>query len=223
MPQTVLVVDDEPDVLTLVRKNLEREDFIVLTAADGEQAMEKARASRPDVIILDIMLPMLNGYEVCRQLRADAGTSHIPLLMLSAKGNQLERIAGFELGADDYVSKPFSPRELVYRVKALARRLPVALTSDGVKGFKVDTKNMKVSIDGRPLNLTPTEFKLFRSLIDRRDEILTREFLLSDVLHYESSASTRTIDTHMRRIREKLGRSSGCIETVRSYGYRFST
>ena len=224
----VLVVDDEPDVVDLVRYRLRGAGMAVIVAADGLTALRTARERRPDLIVLDLMLPEMRGEEVCRQLRADRETAAIPVLMLTAKGDPADRIAGLEVGADDYLGKPFSPRELILRVEAILRRARAAEERREavleVDGFRINKGDFEITLDSRKLDLTTTEFKLLCLLIERRGKVLTRDALLTDVWNYTAAIDTRTVDTHVRRLREKLGSAhSARIETVRGEGYRFTT
>ena len=223
MRDTVLVVDDEPDVVDLVRYHLHRAGFDVLIALTGPSGLSKAAESRPDAIVLDIMLPQMTGIEVFKALRDSTDTAGIPILLLTAKAEPAERIAGLELGIDDYITKPFSPRELVLRVQNVLRRLRVARTSSlvTVDEFCLDKGNFEISVSGRRLQLTTTEFKLLALLVERRGRTLSRETLLQDVWGYENAIDTRTVDTHVRRLREKLGLAANRIATVRGEGYRF--
>jgi len=225
MPDTVLVVEDEPDVVDILRYNLGRSGFQVFFAVTGDRGLEMAREMRPDIIVLDLMLPGMTGHEVCRALKSDANTEVIPIVMLTAKGEPHERVKGLELGADDYVTKPFSPRELVLRVQALLKRLRVMPRSETiqVEGIYLDKTSFEARLEGRRLSLTTTEFKLLSVMLERRGKTLSRETLLADVWGYQnSSMDTRTVDTHMRRLREKLGKNSGRLETIRGEGYRFN-
>jgi DNA-binding response OmpR family regulator len=224
MQDTVLVVEDEQDVVDLLRYNLNRAGFTVLIAGDGVKGLEVARRERPDIIILDLMMPEMSGEKVCKALKNDPETVNIPIIMLTAKGETNDRVAGLELGADDYVTKPFSPRELVLRVQALLRRLRTAIRTDCIEvdEFRVDKGAFEVRLDGQRLDLTTTEFKLLTLLIERRGRTQSRETLLYDVWGYQNAIDTRTVDTHMRRLREKLGDSANRLETVRGEGYRFT-
>ncbi len=225
MQPTVLIVDDEADVVDLVRYKLRGAGFDVLTAATGLEALGTARRHRPDVIVLDLMLPEMSGEEVCRELKKEPDTATIPVLMLTAKGQPAERIAGLEIGADDYITKPFSPRELVLRVEAVLRRVRGAERRGElmtVSGFVIDRGNFEISLDGQKLDLTTTEFKLLYLLLERRGRTQSRETLLFDVWGYTNAIDTRTVDTHIRRLREKLGIHAARIETLRGEGYRFS-
>lgn len=223
MPETILVIEDEEDVTDLVRYHLKKAKFRVISAKDGAEGLELAGTERPDAIILDIMLPRLNGFEVAKRLRAEESTRSIPLLILSAKGESESRIKGLELGADDYLPKPFSPRELVLRIQSLLRRsAPPSVADDSSAGpFVLDRTTLKVTMDGQRLDLTSTEFKLLSLLIGKAGVIQSREDLLAEVWGYKSTVDTRTVDTHMRRLREKLSDHSACLETVRGEGYRF--
>ena len=222
MPETILVIEDEEDVADLIRYHLKKAKLKVLASGDGAEGLQLAVEERPDAIILDIMLPRLNGFEVTKKLRADARTAAIPLLILSAKGETDSRIKGLELGADDYLPKPFSPRELVLRIEALLRRKKAtAATTPSSGPFMVDRSAMKITLDGKRLDLTSTEFKLLSLLTFRERAILSRETLLEEVWGYSSTVDTRTVDTHMRRLREKLGTHAALLETIRGEGYRF--
>ncbi len=220
----ILVVDDEPDALELIAFNLKNAGLEVLTAEDGDQALRLARAQRPDLILLDLMLPEVDGLEVCKILRRDAATSAIPIIMVTAKASEMDRVLGLELGADDYVTKPFSPRELVLRVKNLLRRRQATETpADRLSAgdLSIDIPRHLVTVQGRAVELTATEFRLLSVLAQRRGRVQSREQLLRDVWNYETAIDTRTVDTHMRRLREKLGPAARYLDTVRGVGYRF--
>src|ERR1700731_3546627 len=223
MRETILVVDDEADVLDLVRYHLNRAGFDVDVASSGTAALLAARQRRPDAIVLDIMLPQMSGTEVFRKLKLEIDTAQIPVLMLTAKGLLSERIAGLELGVDDYITKPFSPRELVLRVQNLLRRLRIVRKSSvlTVDEFCVDKGNYEITVRGGRLDLTTTEFKLLAALVEHRGRTLTRETLLQDVWGYKTAIDSRTVDTHVRRLREKLGTAANRIVTMRGEGYRF--
>jgi len=203
--------------------NLRGSGFATVTAENGAVALTKARAELPSLIVLDLMLPQMSGLEVCKALKKDTATSHIPIIMLTAKAEEVDKIVGLELGADDYVTKPFSPRELVLRVKSVLRRGkekgPTAekLT---IGELLVDHAKHEVLISGHRIELTATEFKLLALLMERRGRVQGRDRLLNDVWGYESVIDTRTVDTHVRRLREKLGKCANYIETVRGVGYR---
>ena len=223
MGDKILIVDDEQDILDLLAMTLKRAGYPCVTADSGTAALKKVEAETPSLILLDIMLPDMSGNDICRRLKADPATSRIPVIFLSAKGEEVDKIVGFELGADDYVTKPYSPRELVLRVKTVLRRQsePVAESATlTLGGLVIDRPRHVVTFKGKPLDLTPTEFKLLAVLIERRGRVQSRDRLLSDVWEYEAAIDTRTVDTHVRRLREKLGAASDLIETVRGVGYR---
>jgi DNA-binding response OmpR family regulator len=220
----ILVVDDEPDAVELIAFHLQAAGHEVVTAADGEEALARAKTTMPDLIVLDLMLPEVDGFEVCKILRRDPSTAGIPVIMLTAKSAEIDRVLGLELGADDYLTKPFSPRELVLRVKNLLnRRAGEEEKKDRiqVRELLIDVPRHLVTVQGRRVDLTATEFRLLALLAQRRGRVQSREQLLQDVWHYEKVIDTRTVDTHMRRLREKLGRSSRFLDTVRGVGYRF--
>jgi len=224
MKARILAADDEPDALELIEVNLKSAGYEVLTAADGREALQKARAAMPDLILLDIMLPEMDGLEVCKALRRDAATSRLPIIMLTARAAEIDRVLGLELGADDYITKPFSPRELILRVKNVLKRA-AAEPGGGDRiqfgGLMIDSSRHKITYLGKPLELTATEFKLVTVLAGRKGRVQTREQLLKDVWGYNSLIDTRTIDTHMRRLRDKLGGAAKYLDTVRGVGYRF--
>ena len=223
MPK-ILVVDDEPDAIELIKFNLKAAGYEVITASDGEEALKKARSMLPDLVILDLMLPEVDGLEVCKILRRDQRVSATPILMLTAKAAEIDRVLGLELGADDYVTKPFSPRELVLRVKRLLRTEPTNNTKEDeiiLKELRLDVPRHEATVNGRSVDLTATEFKLLTVLARRRGRVQSREQLLHDVWEYDNLIDTRTVDTHMRRLREKLGIAAKYLDTVRGVGYRF--
>jgi DNA-binding response OmpR family regulator len=220
----VLVVDDEPDAVELIQFNLKAAGFQVLAAADGKEALARARRELPDVILLDLMLPEVDGLEVCKILRRDPATAGIPILMLTARAAEIDRVLGLELGADDYVTKPFSPRELVLRVKGLLRRGQASYQSlDLIRigEICIDIPRHAVTVRNKQVDLTATEFRLITVLAQRRGRVQSREQLLQDVWEYNNLIDTRTVDTHMRRLREKLGAAAQHLDTVRGVGYRF--
>jgi phosphate regulon transcriptional regulator PhoB len=226
MGQRILVVDDEPDLLELVRVNLSQVGFEVETAETGRQALERVRRSPPDLLILDLMLPDLSGTEVCRHLRQDSSLAEIPIIMLTARADEVDRVVGLEVGADDYVTKPFSPRELTLRVRAvLRRRQPGNAGSAQVlerATLRLDPVRHRCFVEQTEVELTAKEFALLHGLMMRPGRVMTREQLLDDVWGTDIAVTTRTIDTHLKRLREKLGSASHLIETVRGVGYRFS-
>lgn len=220
----ILVVDDEPEAVELVEFNLKQAGYSILTASDGAEALNKARIAQPSLIVLDLMLPEVDGLEVCKMLRRDPATAAIPIVMLTAKAAEIDRVLGLELGADDYVTKPFSPRELVLRVKKLLQRDRTSSEEQDKLNFGdllLDIPRHIVSWRGKSLDLTATEFKLLTVLAQRRGRVQSREQLLRDVWDYNSLVDTRTVDTHMRRLREKLGPAAKFLDTVRGVGYRF--
>lgn len=222
----ILVVDDEPDVTDLVAYHLKAKGFHVETLNDATASIAKARGSNPDLIILDIMMPDLSGIQVCRILRADPKLAKVPIIFLTAKAEPHDRIEGLESGADDYLSKPFSPKELVLRVESILRRVaapkePVA-TKLRVGDIQLDSDTHRVTVKGEALDLTATEFKLLRIMMERQGRVQTREHLLLNVWNYSTEIETRTVDTHVRRLREKLGDEAGWVETIRGVGYRIA-
>jgi DNA-binding response OmpR family regulator len=219
----VLVVEDEEDVVEMLTRAFRRATgFNVIAATDGATGLRRAREESPALVVLDLMLPKLPGLEVCKILKSDSLTRHIPILMLTAKAEEIDRILGLELGADDYVSKPFSPREIVLRAQAILRRgeTPADPQSFVAGPITIDGVRHQVSVSGKIVHLTGLEFKLLRTLVQRRGRVQQRDRLLSDVWGYESLIDTRTVDTHVRRLREKLGKAGDVIETVRGFGYR---
>ncbi len=222
--QKILVVDDEPDVVELVEFNLKSAGFAVTSAENGREALTTAQSTRPDLIVLDVMLPEMDGLEVCKLLRRDPVTAATPIIMLTARAEEVDRVLGLELGADDYLTKPFSPRELVLRVKGLLRRGQTPETKvDSIRigELHMDLPKHQVTISGKAVELTATEFKLLATLAARRGRVQSRETLLRDVWGYESLIDTRTVDTHMRRLRDKIGKAARYLDTVRGVGYRF--
>jgi DNA-binding response OmpR family regulator len=220
----IMVVDDEPDAVELVAFNLRQAGYSVTTAGDGAEALQKARTQVPDLIILDVMLPEMDGFEICKLLRHDATTARMPIIMLTAKAAEVDRVLGLELGADDYLTKPFSPRELMLRVrKVLGRGQPHAEARETMRfgDLLIDVPKHVVSWRGKPIELTATEFKLITILARRAGRVQSRDALLRDVWEYDSLIDTRTVDTHMRRLREKLGQAARYLDTVRGVGYRF--
>jgi len=225
MSERILVVDDEPDLLELVRLNLSQAGFRVATAASGGEAMKSLRASRPDLMVLDLMLPDMSGTELCRRLRSDPSFAALPIIMLTARADEVDRVVGFELGADDYVTKPFSPRELVLRVRAVLRRgnSSAAELDTLVHGaLQLDAARHRCFIGGAEIDLTAKEFELLAELMRRPGRVMTRDGLLDRVWGSDITVTTRTIDTHVKRLREKLGEMGDLIETVRGIGYRFA-
>ncbi len=225
MPKkTVLTIDDEKDLIELVRYNLEKEGFRVRGALDGETGLAMALQERPDVVLVDLMLPGMDGLEVCRRLRADSRTAAIPLIMLTAKSGESDRVVGLELGADDYVTKPFSSRELTARVRALLRRTagyqePSVLLRRG--DLVIDLEQRKVTCGGRAIELTATEFRLLHFLASHPGRVYSRGELIDNVLGRDVEVLDRTVDVHILALRKKLGKHGALVETVRGFGYRF--
>lgn len=222
--QRILVVDDEPEAVELIEFNLKQAGYVVATAADGAEALKKAHAQPPDAIILDVMLPEMDGFEACKVLRLDPATAKVPIIMLTAKAAEIDRVLGLELGADDYLTKPFSPRELLLRIKKiLARGASEEKPREQIRygDLLIDIPRHVASWKSKAIDLTATEFKLLTVLAQRVGRVQSRDSLLRDVWEYDSLIDTRTVDTHMRRLREKLGPASKHLDTVRGVGYRF--
>jgi two-component system phosphate regulon response regulator PhoB len=225
MQHKIMIVDDEADVIDLLVLNLRGAGFQVIAVEDGATALAKARNEAPSLIILDLMLPKMPGLEICKVLKGDVATRHIPVIMLTAKAEEVDKIVGLELGADDYVTKPFSPRELILRINRSLRRgkdKVAAVEKLTIGELVLDHTRHEVLVQGRPVDLTATEFRLLALLMERRGRVQGRDSLLNDVWGYESVIDTRTVDTHVRRLREKLGPLAGYIETIRGVGYRIS-
>ncbi|MEW6001928.1 MAG: response regulator transcription factor [Nitrospirota bacterium] len=228
IPKHILVVDDEADLVELVSYNLRKEGFNVDSAPDGEAALSKIKKDKYDLVILDLMLPGIQGIELCRILRNDPKTEVLPIIMLTAKGEEVDRILGLEIGADDYVTKPFSTRELVARIKAVLRRSmerPVAEKILTVEGLKIDKERYTVSIKGRPVKLSATEFKLLLYLAERKGKVFSREQLLDAIWRDEAFVEPRTVDVHIRRLRAQIEEDPSnpkYIKTLRGIGYFFN-
>ncbi|GAB1254485.1 response regulator [Desulfovibrio falkowii] len=222
MSQQILIVEDEADIRELLRFNLEREGFSVLEAADGNEALRLARQHLPDLMLLDVMMPGPDGFEVCRLLGAQAETAHIPVLMLTARGEEVDRVVGLSLGADDYVVKPFSVRELMLRIRAVLRRGTRSGESPVLErhGIRLRPDAHTAEAHGEELQLTATEFRLLEDLLRHAGSVRTREQLLNKVWGYSFEGYARTVDTHVRRLRAKLGHAASMLETVRGVGYR---
>jgi two-component system phosphate regulon response regulator PhoB len=223
MKPKILLVDDEPDALEVLGFKLRQAGYNALLAKDGARAIALARDERPALIVLDLMLPEVDGLEVCKILRRDPNTASIPIIMLTARAAEMDRVLGLELGADDYVTKPFSPRELLLRIKKLLVRTQSSEDTSAelrMGELTLDVGRHEVTVAGEPLVLTATEFKLLEILIRRRGRVQTRDRLLQDVWGYDNPIDSRTVDTHMRRLREKLGDIARYLETVRGVGYR---
>jgi len=227
MPSRVLIVEDEPDIRALIVHHLKREGYQVSAASSGEEALRQVQAAPPDLVLLDLMMPAMDGLEVCRRLRQDPATVSLPIVMLTAKGDEVDRVLGLEIGADDYIVKPFSPKELLARVRAVLRRSGPAPGAAPLRlgALVIDLGTHTVSVGGEALALTPKEFDLLRALVDARGRVLSREFLLDRVWGYSraSEIESRTVDVHVRRLRVKLGPEGRRILTVKSVGYRLDT
>lgn len=222
----VLVIEDEGDLAEVLRYNLAAAGFDVALAARGGDGLRQAAQVTPDLVLLDLMLPDVSGTDVCRALKADARTRHVPVIILTAKGEEIDRVVGFELGAEDYVVKPFSVRELTLRVQAVLRRTAARGADDAATiefgALRIDRGAHRLWVDGREVELTALEFKLLTVLYERRNRVQTRAQLLDDVWGITADVTTRTVDTHVKRLREKLGRAGDYVETVRGVGYRFA-
>jgi len=221
---SILIIEDEKDIIDLIAYHLKQSGFSVLSALDGPSGLELAIKNRPSLVILDLMLPGMDGKDICRSLKSNSLTQSIPILMLTAKTEEMDRVIGFELGADDYMTKPFSPRELVLRVKAILRRKEGPQEGEKViriGDLLIDIDRHHVSIKNKPIQLTSTEFKLLLELASKRGRVQTRVNLLDRVWGYTYEGYARTVDTHIRRLREKLGPLGDYIETLRGVGYRF--
>jgi len=225
MKPKILIVDDETDALEVLGFKLREAGFAPIFAKDGARALTAARNERPDLMVLDLMLPEVDGLEVCKILRRDPATASLPILMLTARAAEMDRVLGLELGADDYVTKPFSPRELVLRIRKLLSRTHSPDEAGAhlrLGEIDIDVPRHIVQVSGETITLTVTEFNLLEILARRRGRVQSRDRLLQDVWGYENPIDSRTVDTHMRRLREKLGAASRYLETVRGVGYRFT-
>jgi two-component system, OmpR family, phosphate regulon response regulator PhoB len=221
---TLLLVDDDPEILTLLQTKFKEEPFDVFTAAEGASALSLIRTQKPDLIVLDVRMPGLSGLEICRFLKADKKTREIPIIILSARSDEIDRVLGLEFGADDYVTKPFNSRELILRIHNVLKR--VYKREEDTEGFTqgdltVDLLKHEVTVKGQPIQLTLTEFKLLSSLLETVGQVKTREYLLEHVWDHGDGVFSRTIDTHIQRLRTKLKEAGHHIETVRGVGYRF--
>ena len=220
----ILLVEDDPDIRAMISANLNAAGFRVKQAADGLQAYESACAWPPDLVLLDLMLPKLSGNEVCKLLKANPATARVPIVMLTARADEIDRVLGFELGVDDYITKPFSPRELVLRIRAVLRRVSQERQGTGKLesgGITLDPHRREVRVRGEQISVTAMEFKLLKVLMEHAGAVQSREVLLKDVWNYQTDMDTRTVDTHIRRLREKLGPVADCIKTFRGSGYSF--
>jgi phosphate regulon transcriptional regulator PhoB len=230
MPKKILVVDDEKNIVDLIAYNLEKEGYATMKTYDGESALELIKAKKPDLVILDLLLPGIGGLEVCKFLRRDAETETIPIIMLTAKGEQIDKILGLEMGADDYVTKPFNVRELIARVRAVLRRTEIKHDADKAeaftyKGIHIDYRSYEVAVDGKKIDLGPTEFKLLRFLTKHPGRVYTRDQLLDYVWGDETFVEPRTVDVHISRLRTAIEQDKDkpqYILTVRGIGYKFA-
>lgn len=219
----ILVVEDEEDLRELLRYRLEQEGFEVESVERGDEALQRVREKLPDLMLLDLMLPGLDGLELAKIVKRDPRLRRMPLIMVTAKGEEVDRIVGLELGAEDYITKPFSPREVVLRIKAVLRRVATSTNEEGsleIGGLRLDIAGHRLFVRGKEVVLTATEFRLLKILAERRGRVQTRGQLLSDVWGYSQEVDSRTIDTHIRRLRQKLGAEADRIETVIGVGYR---
>ena len=225
MPHKIFIVEDEPDLRDTLSFNFENEGFNVSSFPDGEKCLTSIKKNKPDLIILDLMLPGINGLDVCREIRSEEENNDVSIIMLTAKGEEIDRIVGFELGADDYVTKPFSVRELILRVKVLLKKRSDNQSAEKILEYGAIKMNLdahSVLVDDIDVVLTALEFKLLKHLLNRRGRVQTRDQLLGDVWGYSSEVTTRTVDTHIKRLREKLGSTGDLIQTIRGVGYRFN-
>ena len=225
LTKTIFIVEDEPDIRETLAYNLSQESFKVEEFSDAESCLEKINEKTPDLLILDLMLPGMSGLDLCKEIRANKSLSNLAIIMLTAKGEEIDRIIGFELGADDYVTKPFSVRELILRVKVILKKQTESLENIEEVEFgaiKINLDAHEVSINDDEINLTALEFKLLKHLVQRRGRVQTRDQLLGDVWGYSSEVTTRTVDTHIKRLREKLGSVGDYIQTIRGVGYRLN-
>lgn len=221
----IIIIEDEKDLADLLSFNLSREGYRVAQAYDGVSGLALVQQEQPDLVLLDLMIPGLMGTEVCRRIKADSATAAIPILMVTARGEEMDRVVGFELGADDYVTKPFSMRELTLRIAAILRRGSTGKEPEGlpvlvIGSIRLELETHRVLAAGEEIPLTGTEFKLLQTLAERKGRLQDRERLLNDVWGYASDVDSRTVDTHITRLRTKLGEAGGQIKTVRGFGYK---
>ncbi len=224
MSKKILVVEDDQDILQLIIFHLQADGFATLTAVNGIRGLEAAKEQLPDMILLDLMLPGMDGLEVCKSLKREPKTENIPIVMLTAKGEEIDRIVGFELGADDYITKPFSPREMILRLRAILRRYETERPTASKLSFgnlEIDLDSHRVRLNKEQVYLTVTEFNLLLELLENKGRVRSRNQLLDRVWGYQFDGYARTVDTHIRRLRQKIGPYADAIETVRGIGYRF--
>ena len=226
MSQKILIIEDEPDIRKTLEYNISREGYEVISASSLSEGREKLESVSFSLLLLDLMLPDGSGLDLCRELKQDKSLSSMPVIILTAKDDEVDKVVGFELGADDYVTKPFSVRELILRVKAVLKR--GERKSDNMEvqrqfgELKIDVDSHEVFVNDEQVSLTALEFKLLRQLVDRRGRVQSRDQLLSDVWGYSSNVTTRTVDTHIKRLREKLGDMGKYVQTIRGVGYKFT-
>jgi two-component system phosphate regulon response regulator PhoB len=226
MSQKILIIEDEPDIRKTLEYNISREGYEVTCASSLSEGRQKLKSASFSLLLLDLMLPDGSGLDLCRELKQDKSLSSMPVIILTAKDDEVDKVVGFELGADDYVTKPFSVRELILRVKAVLKR--GERKSDNMEvqrqfgELKIDVDSHEVYVNDEQVNLTALEFKLLRQLVDRRGRVQSRDQLLSDVWGYSSDVTTRTVDTHIKRLREKLGDMGKYVQTIRGVGYKFT-
>lgn len=226
MKEKILIIEDDKDIVKMLDYNLKKDGFRVISVSDGEDALDAAYKEHPDLVLLDLMLPGMDGLEVCKALKKEAKTSHIPIIMLTAKSQESDKVVGLELGADDYITKPFSPRELIARIKAVLRRskekdrLPESLKTGNIM---IDFSRILVSVNNKPVELTSKEFELLKTLIQAKGRVLSRDYLLDTIWGFDHALEiqTRTVDVHIRTLRKKLKGEARRIVTVKNYGYRF--
>ena len=221
--ENILIVEDDEDIVEMIAYNLKKEGFRTSSVLNGEDAVDRIMNDQPDIVLLDLMLPRMDGLEVCRTIRSRKETAHIPVIMLTAKSQEIDKILGLEIGADDYVTKPFSPRELIARIRAVLRRSRTVVPDKIIKAgpLVIDALKHRVSVSGETVKLTATEFKILEYLARSPGEVLSRENILNYVFDYKSDIYDRTIDTHIKTLRKKLGTAREYIETIRGIGYRF--
>lgn len=225
--EKILIVDDEPNILELLKFNLENNGFKVIKALNGEQALELIKLEKPDLILLDVMLPGIDGYELCKILRRKTDTSEIPIILITAKNEEIDKILGLEIGADDYITKPFSVRELIARVKAVLRRVEKKEKGENtirISDICIEVDKFEVTVDGRKIDLTPKEFELLKLFAQNPGRVFSRDYLLEKIWGYDYLGDTRTVDVHIRHLRQKLGDEQDepkYIKTVRGIGYKF--
>lgn len=226
MKETILIVEDEKDIVRMLEYNLKKEGFKTISTRDGESAVVAVKEKHPNLVVLDLMLPSIDGLEVCKMIKSDPKNSSIPIIMVTAKGQESDKVIGLELGADDYMTKPFSPRELIARIKAILRRvkekdkLPETLK---VGTFEIDFAKIAVYVKGKQVDLTAKEFELLKALVKARGRVLSRDYLLDAIWGFDNASGiqTRTVDAHITTLRKKLKSEARCIVTVKNYGYRF--